>query len=112
MFLTFNIKENSPTTEEALANFELALENAKAQKAKVVKIIHGYGSSGRGGAILVELKKLLPRLIKQKKIKDYISGGVWNIANPKVFDLVTSVPACALDTDLNTQNIGITIIIL
>lgn len=112
MFLTFNIKENSPTTEEAVANFLIALEQAKAAGAKVVKIIHGYGSSGKGGVILLELKKLLPIFVRQKKIKDYISGAEWNIANPKVFNLITKCPPCALDEDLRKNNIGITIIVL
>ena len=52
MLLVFNIKENSHTVEEALANFEIELENAKLQNAKILKVIHGYVSNGVGGAIL------------------------------------------------------------
>lgn len=111
-FLVVNIKENSPTVELAIANFLIALDDAKAQGAKVIKIIHGYGSSGVGGAILRQLKTLLPTMKRKKQITDYISGADWNIANKKVFELITKIPPCALDEDLGTMNIGMTIIIL
>ena len=110
--LTYNIKQNFPSVEEALANLDLALEEAKAQNAKVIKIIHGYGSGGTGGAIIRELSNLLPQMIRQKKIKDYIRGGSWNMANPKVFEIITKNPSCLPDEDLNGANIGITVLVL
>ena len=112
MLYVVNIKENSPTVEEAIANFLIALENAQMQNIKVLKVIHGYGSHGVGGAILKNLKTLLPALKRKKQIKDYFSGATFNLANQKVFDLITKVPDLALDEDLSTQNIGVTFIVL
>lgn len=112
MLYVVNIKENSPTVEEAMANFLIALESAEMQNIKVLKVIHGYGSHGVGGAILKNLKSLLPALKRKKQIKDYFSGATFNLANQKVFDLITKVPDLALDEDLSTQNIGVTFIVL
>lgn len=112
MLYVVNIKENSPTVEEAMANFLIALESAKIQNIKVLKVIHGYGSHGVGGAILKNLKSLLLALKRKKQIKDYFSGATFNLANQKVFELITKVPDLALDEDLSTQNIGVTFIVL
>ena len=112
MLLVVNIKENSPTVEEALANFEIELENAKLQNAKILKVIHGYGSSGVGGAILRKLKQTLPHLKRTNQIKDYFSGATFNIANEKVCSLILKVPDLALDEDLSHQNIGVTFVVL
>lgn len=112
MLVVVNIKENSPTVEEAVANFLIALEDAKMQNIKVLKVIHGYGSHGVGGAILRSLKTMLPALKRKKQIKDYFSGATFNIANEKVFKLITTVPELALDEDLSTQNIGVTFIVI
>lgn len=111
-FTTINIKEYSPTVEEAIANLEIAIDNAKKMNTKVLKIIHGYGSHGVGGAIIMEIKKILPQLKRQHKIKDYINGANWTIANSKTFQVITEFPESATDEDLNTQNIGITIILI
>ena len=51
---TANIKENLPTVDEALAALRNELMSARHQGIKVVKIVHGYGSSGKGGAIKQE----------------------------------------------------------
>ncbi|MBQ2713679.1 MAG: Smr/MutS family protein [Clostridia bacterium] len=112
MLLVVNIKENSPTVEEALANFELELENAKLQNAKILKVIHGYGSSGVGGAILRKLKQTLPHLKRTNQIKDYFSGATFDIANPKVLALAKKVPDLLYDEDISHQNIGVTFIVL
>lgn len=112
MLLVVNIKENSPTVEEAMAKFDLELESAKLQNAKVLKVIHGYGSSGVGGAILRKLKQTLPLLKRTKQIKDYFSGATFNLVNQTVFALAKKVPDLLYDEDFSTQNIGVTFIIL
>lgn len=111
-FLTINIKKFNPTVQEALANYQTALEDALFQHAKVLKVVHGYGSHGVGGAIIQEFRRVVRAQQKQKAIKDYINGAEWTLSNPKVFNLVTAVPDCALDEDLGHQNVGITIIVL
>lgn len=111
-FLTVNIKENLQAVDVAIADFLLALDDAKAQNAKLVKVVHGYGSHGVGGKILLELKRLLPQMKRRGEIKDYISGADWNMANPKVFSLITKIPDIALDEDIRASNIGITIVMI
>lgn len=49
--LVFNLKQDSPTVEEALERLRECLRNAVDLGIKVIILIHGYGSSGQGGRI-------------------------------------------------------------
>ncbi len=46
-----NIEKGMPTAKDAMLRLEQALRTARAKREPAIKIIHGYGSSGRGGAI-------------------------------------------------------------
>ena len=47
--------------------------------ASAVKLIHGYGSSGKGGKIRLELRAYLERQKQRGKIRDYIPGERFSI---------------------------------
>lgn len=111
-FYSINLKEFQPTVELAVANLLIEIDVAKSAGVKGLKVIHGYGSHNVGGGIRQELKSLLPRLVKQKKIRDFISGVDWNFASPKTFAFLKTCPTASLDDDLNHSNVGITILIL
>ena len=107
-----NLKDNSPTVEQAIATFEINLSAYKLEGVKVLKVIHGYGSHGVGGAICYSLRKKLLELKKKKQIKDYLLGQQWDMSNSKCIDLLTNLKDCYQDEDLGHSNPGITIIIL
>lgn len=107
-----NLKEGSPSVEYALAITEIEIENAKAEGASALKLLHGYGSHGRGGKIFVEIRKRLGVLKKQGKIQDYFGGDDWNLFNEKTLNLLNRDKTIAGDEDLNRKNAGITIVVL
>lgn len=107
-----NLKEDSPTVEQALAMFEIELERCKLEGVKVIKVLHGYGSHGKGGDICRNLRALCFKLKKEKKIKDFLLGNEWDLANQKCFDVVTNLKNYHDDNDLGTNNPGITFIVL
>lgn len=107
-----NLKENSPSTDEALAIFEIELEKCKLENVKVLKVLHGYGSHGVGGNICKNLRALCFRLKKEKRIKDFLFGNDWDISNEKCFQILTKLNDCYSDQDLGHSNPGITIIVL
>lgn len=111
-FKILNLKENSPSVEEAMAILSINLEISKLEGVKVIKVIHGYGSHGMGGLICFEVRKYLRQLKKQKKIKDLLFGNDWSISNSKCIEILTNLKDCYKDEDLNNSNPGITIIIL
>lgn len=69
----FDIKSRMPSVIEALQELETIIKLTKNQE-KVIKIIHGYGSSGKGGAIKNQVRLLLKQKQEQRKILAYIPG--------------------------------------
>src|SRR2546425_7725169 len=54
---TFNVEAALPTLEEARRQVIDEIRRAKREGVRVLKIIHGYGSSGKGGTLCVGLRK-------------------------------------------------------
>lgn len=112
MLTILNLKKFSPAVDIALADVLIAIENASRDNTTVIKVLHGYGSHGRGGAILLNLRKLLANLKKQNKILDYFGGESWNMFNQKTMFALKRDKSIVGDEDLGKANPGITIIIL
>lgn len=109
---TINLKENAPPLDVAIAQFEIELERAKFAKERAIKVLHGYGSHGRGGAILLEIRKLLAKMKKEKAIEDFFFGDRWNSYDKQTSKLLMQDKGLSDDEDLNKSNPGITIIVL
>ena len=107
-----NLKENSPTVDEALAILEINIEAFKLEGVKVVKVIHGYGSHGVGGVICSNVRQKLMAFKRGKKIKDFLLGNEWDMSNEKCINILTKLKDCYNDEDLGKMNPGITIIVL
>ncbi len=107
-----NLKQDMPPVDIALCNMELEIELAKVSGVKAIKFIHGYGSSGFGGAICQAVRERLVSLKKQRIIKDYIFGEDWNLENPKCFKIITSLKNGYDGQDLNHFNAGMTIVVV
>ena len=55
----------------------MALRSAKANRVKVLKLIHGYGSSGRGGAIRADVLAQLARKKRAGQIQEFVRGEIF-----------------------------------
>jgi len=89
---------------------ESALADAKRQGRTVVKLIHGYGSTGVGGDIRIAVQKRLHELNCDGKIRAVIFGEEWGRSNAQAWDLLNSEPGLKHDADLGRRNRGITIV--
>ena len=74
-----NIKYDMPTADQAVKRTTYEIENARRTGISCVKIVHGYGSHGKGGKIRVEVRAYLERMKRQKRISDYIPGERFSI---------------------------------
>ena len=72
--VTANLEEGRPFVEEALHRMGRQLYEARAQGTSVVRLIHGYGSSGTGGKIKRAVRKELESALQHGSIKQYVSG--------------------------------------
>ena len=109
---TVNIKENFPTVEEARRLMEGKIDNAKSNGIKIVKIVHGYGSSGKGGKIKIAIQKSLNKLKKNGRIKEWIVGECFSTSDEKTQQMIKIYPKLKNNSDMNNRNQGISLVFL
>ena len=107
---TYNVEAGLPTLDDARRSVIAEIKRAKRDGVKVLKVIHGYGSSGKGGALCVGLRKSFGLRKKEGVIKDFIAGEDFTIFNPTVLALLEVVPELRGDPDLGATNEGVTIL--
>lgn len=107
-----NLKEGRPTVEAAMDKLVKSVDAARLEGVTVLTVIHGYGSSGKGGSIRVACRKLLIHLKDQKKIQQSIPGEEFDRRAARVKDIIRRFPALGTHLDLGKKNPGITIVIV
>jgi hypothetical protein len=109
---TLNLEEGKPLVREALARLERELALARKQGCGLLKLIHGYGSSGVGGDIRLAVQKRLRELYDDGQIRTCIFGENWTTADTPTWTLLKAHPSLKSDPDLGKRNLGITIVVL
>src|ERR1017187_2937128 len=89
---TYNVEAGLPTLDEARRLVIEEIKRAKREGVKVLKVIHGYGSSGKGGALCIGLRKSFGCRKKEGVIKDALAGEDFSIFNDTVLVLLEAVP--------------------
>ena len=107
-----NIKSDMPTVDVAIRRITWNIKNAKPMGVTVIKLIHGYGSTGKGGAIRAEARKYLERLRQQGRIKGFVNGEDFSIFDEATRKAFSVCDGLRRDVDLERHNNGITIVIL
>jgi hypothetical protein len=107
---TFNVEAGLPTLDDARRQVIAEIKRARREGIKVLKVVHGYGSSGKGGVLCVGLRKSFGLRKKEGIIKDYIAGEDFSIFNHAVLALLEAVPELRGDPDLNATNEGVTVL--
>ncbi|MBU1145727.1 MAG: Smr/MutS family protein [Firmicutes bacterium] len=107
---TFDIKSMMPTTLVAETNLLRILRENKSEK--MIKIIHGYGSTGVGGTIKNMVHRTLKKKQNSNEIKAFIPGEatVSLIGYDEIIRMYRSI--LIKDSDFKKGNDGITYVIL
>jgi hypothetical protein len=71
---TLNLEEKLPTVDQALEKFDHTLSELSGTAVKVVKVIHGYGSGGKGGRIKEAIRQELIYQRRTHIIHSYYAG--------------------------------------
>lgn len=109
---TINLEAGMPTSDQAVRRLTFELNSAKSMGYVVLKAIHGYGSSGVGGKIRVEVRSYLERQRNLKKIKLYEFGENFSIFSANTRAILSACPELRKDSDLDRHNNGVTFILL
>jgi hypothetical protein len=107
-----NLEDGMPTVHEALVRFNFELDNARHEGRSLLKLIHGYGSSGTGGEIRLAVQSRLIELHRTGQVRAVIYGEDWSKSDSKTWELLIARPELKQDSDLGRKNAGITIVVL
>jgi DNA-nicking Smr family endonuclease len=105
-----DLEVGMPKVEQARLRMQQELQTARKQGYAAVKLIHGYGSSGVGGALRIELQKDLEQQVRGTAIKCFIAGENWRISDEATWELLKRYPEWKQDSDLGKGNKGISIV--
>ncbi len=107
---TVNLKEGMPQVHQALMQMERELAAARMEGCGLVKLIHGYGSTGEGGEIRIAVQKRLREMSERGEVRGVIFGENWAKSDEQAWKLVGTRKELKLDRDLGKGNRGITIV--
>lgn len=109
---TINLKKGMPLVQQALDRLEMAIKTGSEQGFKAFTFIHGYGSSGAGGAIKTAVLHQLHFFTHQGRVKVIIPGEEFEGRSGRGRQLLRQFPFLTNHRDLNRANPGITLVIL
>jgi hypothetical protein len=107
-----NLKSDMPSVHEALQRLEREIAMARQQKHSLLKVVHGYGSTGAGGDIRIAVQKRLHELTQADQIRGCIFGENWSKSDEATWRLLQARSELKSDSDLGRRNAGITIVLL
>jgi hypothetical protein len=109
---TVSLKAGMPTVAEALSHLVRELAIARQQGEPVVKLVHGYGSTGVGGEIRIAVQARLREMAGRGEIRACIFGEDWSKSDTQTWALLRTYPSLNADPHLGRKNRGITIVVL
>ena len=106
--VTLDIAHPPVTSDDAEIILEVELRKIRnSSSSRVLKIIHGYGSKGRGGTLKEVIRNWL--FVHRSLYRVVIDGERANIFNNDIQEMLRMCGHNA-DTDLRSPNRGITIV--
>lgn len=108
---TVNLKADMPTVDTARRRLAEIIKNCRNRGVSAVKVIHGYGSQGIGGAIRIAVRKSLAKRVRTGEIKLCIWGENWSVLDQQSQTALARCDALSGDMDLGMGNPGITLIV-
>jgi len=107
-----NLEEGFPTRDQAYLKLEAGLARASKDGIPVLKVIHGYGSTGAGGVLRFAIRSFLRQRKERGEIAMFVSGESWSSFDERSKALLMKAPDLLLDKDLGRANKGITLVLL
>ena len=107
-YTEINIKQGMPIVADAMDHLKSSLEKLKREKCECVLIIHGYGSTGKGGAIAEKSRQWLKAQERGGKVRSVIFGEDFNLFNFKALELKNKYRE--LEPLMKVCNNGVTVV--
>ena len=108
--ITVNIESGMPDVAQALQQLDMKLGVARQQGVALVKVIHGWGSSGTGGRIKAALPRHLADLRRRRVIRGFVAGDQFAISTRQGSNLISKYPELKNSMRTDRKNAGITFV--
>jgi Smr domain len=109
---TVNIKDDLPTAEEARTRMRKEIQSARQAGIRVLKLIHGYGSSGKGGVLRLKLRQSLRKMETADEILGVMIGEHFHPGSEDGRFFLKRYSELSEDSDYQRNNPGVTLIAL
>jgi hypothetical protein len=107
-----NLEEGFPTRDQAYQKLEAALARARKDGVAALKVIHGHGSTGKGGVLRFAIRGFLRQRKEKGEIAVFVNGESLSSFDERSKVLFAKVPELLLDGDVGRGNKGITFVLL
>ena len=107
-YIEINIKEGMTPLYEAMENLKSSIVWCKKHEFKCILVIHGYGSTGKGGSIQKKAREWLMAQERNKKIKKVIFGEKCSLFNFDFLKLKNQYQE--LEPLMKVSNYGVTVV--
>jgi len=105
-----NLERGMPSVRDALKKFEMELQSARLTGCRALVLIHGYGSSGEGGAIREAVRAHLEIMSGRKSVKEILYGEECGKRSGPARQLMKRFPF--LNEYARRRNPGITLVVI
>jgi hypothetical protein len=107
---TINLEAGSPTVEDARRRLLSEMEAARRDGIRLLKIIHGWGSSGAGGKLGPAIRRSLRLRVQEGRAARVVTGERFSSDSLEGRELAQRYPSIRGDRDFNRANPGITLV--
>ena len=112
MIKEINLEEGLPPVAEALDRLNKIIKDEYDAGKKVIKLIHGYGSTGKGGKIRLAVRRELELMKEEGYIVDYCCGEHFEPFTDAGRKVLLVQREAGKDSDYARYNHGITLVVL
>ena len=107
-----NLEEGFPTRDQAYQKLDDGLARARKDGIAVLKVIHGYGSTGAGGVLRFAVRGFLRQRKDKGEIAAFVNGESWSSFDERSKLIFAKAPELVMDSDIGRGNKGITLVLL
>jgi hypothetical protein len=104
------IKAGMPSVESALARLDQELWRAGQDRVRVVRVIHGWGSSGVGGKLRPACRTYLKQLLAARRVTDVVAGEDYSAQTGPGRNLLRRCPSLRASLNADSGNQGLTLV--
>jgi hypothetical protein len=108
--ITVNLEAGRPVVRDAVTRLDLRLDTARLQDERLVRVVHGYGSSGSGGAIRDAVRAHLKELRGRGLARSFVRGEEYPDGSAGARELFGRHPRLRATLRSDRSNPGITFV--